>query len=180
MVVPLPKLVTFLFLTDWSPFFIAGAVFYLIRQNGLNLLRIGMLMMSLVLSLWQNAREIQHLEVLYKSEFSLLISSAVILMCFAVFLMISLRMTSRLNSQKLIKLGVLTYPLYLIHQNIGFMMFHEFGESVNRYVLLGGLVLAMMLAAWLIHKLVEQPLGRWMNTKLNQLIKPRFSNFKMT
>ena len=67
------------------------------------------------------------------------------------------------------KLGVLTYPLYLIHQNIGFIVFHEIGDSVNRYVLLGALVLIMMLAAWLIHKLIEQPLGRWMNVGLNQL-----------
>lgn len=166
MVMPLPKIITFLFLTDWSPFFIAGALFYLVRQNGLNALRIVMLGVSLLLSLWQNLRDIKHLEVLYKSEFSPYISSAVILLCFAVFLMISLKMTSSLSSQKLIKLGVLTYPLYLIHQNIGFMLFQEIGDSVNRYVLLVGLVLIMMLAAWLIHSLIEQPLGRWMNNKL--------------
>ncbi len=166
LLVPLPKIITFLFLPDWSSFFIAGAVFYLIRQNGLSLIRVAMLVMSLLLSLWQNLSEIRHLEVLYKSDFSPYISSAVIVACFTVFLFISLGYTKGLSSQKLIKLGVLTYPLYLIHQNIGFMMFHEFGGSVNRYVLLITLVLIMMLASWLIHRLVEQPLGYWMNKQL--------------
>ena len=169
IVVPLPKIITFLFLTDWSSFFIAGALFYLVRQNGLNLMRSAMLIVSLALSLWQNLSEIKHLAVVYKSDFSPYVSSAVILVCFAVFLMISLGRTKGLSSQKLIKLGVLTYPLYLIHQNIGFMMFQEFGDSVNRYVLLAALVLIMLLASWLIHRLVEQPLGLWMNIKLKQL-----------
>jgi len=166
MVLPLPKIVTFLFLTDWSSFFIAGALFYLVRQNSMNVLRGAMLFISLLLALGQNLREIKHLEVLYKSDFSPYISSAVIFCCFAVFLMISLGMTSKLNSQKLIKLGVLTYPLYLIHQNIGFILFQEFGSSVNRYVLLIGLVFIMLLASWLIHILIEQSLGRWMNNQL--------------
>jgi len=177
MVVSLHIVITFLFLTDWSPFFIAGALFYLIRQNGMNLVRGAMLVISLMLSLWQNLNEIKHLAVLYKSDFSPYISSAVILACFAVFLLISLGKTKGLSSQKLIKLGVLTYPLYLIHQNIGFMLFQEFGDSVNRYILLMALVSIMLIAAWLIHQLIEQPLGRWMNGKLKllweKIAKPR-------
>ena len=93
MLIQLPKIVTFLFLTDWSPFFIAGAVFYLVRQGGMNPMRVGMLLLSLLLSLGQNLREIQHLEALYKSEFSPYISSVIILLCFGVFLMISLGKT---------------------------------------------------------------------------------------
>lgn len=168
MFIALPKIITFLFLTDWSPFFIAGALFYRVRQSGFALPRAAMLGVSLALSLWQNLREIKQLEVLYKSDFSPYISSSVILLCFAIFLTISLRMTRGFSSVKLIKLGVLTYPLYLIHQNIGFMVFHEVGDSANRYVLLAGLVLVMMLVAWLIHRVIEQPLGLWMNTKLKQ------------
>jgi len=169
MVVTLPKIVTFLFLTGWSPFFIAGALFYLVKQNGMNLVRGAMLVGSLLLSLWQNLNEIKHLAVVYKSDFSPYISSAVILVCFAVFLLVSLGRAKGLSSQKLIKLGVLTYPLYLIHQNIGFMLFQEFGDSVNRYVLLLALVSLMLVSSWLIHRLVEQPLGLWMNIKLKQL-----------
>ena len=169
LIIPLPKLVTFLFLTDWSAFFIAGALFYLIRQQGLNLFRGVMLWLSFMVAIFENMRQLGHLEQMYNSYFSPLVTSLLILSFYVIFLLIALGKTHCFSSAKLVKLGVLTYPLYLIHQNIGFIVFHEVGDSVNRYVLLGALVLVMMLAAWLIHKLIEQPLGRWMNVGLNQL-----------
>lgn len=169
LVLPLPKIITFLFLTEWSAFFIAGALFYLIHQKGLDLIRGGMLGLSLVLALFENLRQIEGLEQMYNSYFSSVVTSALVCSFYVAFLLISLGKTKHFRSEKLVKLGVLTYPLYLIHQNIGFIIFHELGDSVNRYVLLVGLVLVMMLAAWLIHKVIEQPLGRWMNIVLKQL-----------
>ena len=164
---PLPKLLTFLFLTEWSTYFIAGALFYLIRQNGLNAVRGLMLWLSFMLAIVGNMQQLGALEALYHSEFSPYVTSTMIAAFYIVFLLIALGKTQHLSSGKLVKLGVLTYPLYLIHQNIGFIIYHELGDSVNRYVLLVGLVLLMMLAAWLIHKLIELPLGRWMNRWLN-------------
>ena len=169
LVLPLPKIISFLFLTEWSAFFIAGALFYLVHQKGLNLLRGGMLGISLALALFENMRLIEGLEQMYNSYFSPIVTSMLVCLFYLAFLLISIGKTHHFRSEKLVKLGVLTYPLYLIHQNIGFIVFHEFGSSVNRYVLLVGLVLVMMLAAWLIHRLIEQPLGRWMNVMLNQL-----------
>lgn len=169
LVFALPKLVTFLFLTDWSAFFIAGALFYLIRQQGLNVFRGVMLWLSFMVAIFENLRQLSYLEQMYNSYFSPLVTSLLILSFYVIFLLIALGKTQYFSSAKLVKLGVLTYPLYLIHQNIGFIIFHEIGDSVNRYVLLGALVLVMMLAAWLIHKFIELPLGRWMNVGLNQL-----------
>lgn len=169
LVIPLPKIVTFLFLTDWSAFFIAGALFYLIRQHGLNLYRGGMLWASFMVAIFENLRQLSHLEKMYNSYFSPLVTSLLILAFFVIFLLIALGKTQFFSSPHLVKLGILTYPLYLIHQNIGFIIFHEVGDSVNRYVLLAALVLIMMMAAWLIHKLIEQPLGKWMDKLLKQL-----------
>ena len=177
VVLPLPKIVTFLFLTEWSSYFIAGALFYLIKQNGLNVFRSVMLGVSLGAALIKDIPQLQHAEQLYSSDFSSYIASALITAFFVIFLLISLGKTQFFNSEKLVKLGVLTYPLYLIHQNIGFMIYHEIGDQVNRYVLLVGLVLVMMLAAWLIHKLIEQPLGRWMNNVLKALWQRIESSF---
>ncbi|RVU83374.1 acyltransferase [Leucothrix sargassi] len=167
VLLPIPKIITFLFLTEWSSYFIAGAVFYLVKQHGLTVYRSIMLGVSLGVALIKDIPQLQHAEQLYSSDFSSYIASALIIAFFVIFLLISLGKTQFFNSEKLVKLGILTYPLYLIHQNIGFMIYHELGDVVNRYVLLLGLVLVMMLAAWLIHKFIELPLGRWMNRKLN-------------
>jgi peptidoglycan/LPS O-acetylase OafA/YrhL len=177
VLLPLPKIVTFLFLTEWSSYFIAGALFYLVKQYGLNVFRSIMLGVCLGVALIKDIPQLQHAEQLYSSDFSSYIASALIISFFAIFLLISLGKTQFFSSEKLVKLGVLTYPLYLIHQNIGFMVFHEIGDQVNRYVLLIGLVLVMMLAAWLINKLIEQPLGRWMNNGLKSLWERISSSF---
>jgi len=163
LVLPLPRLVTFIFLTDWSAFFIAGALFYLVRQQGLNLSRGLMLWLSFVLALFQNLQLIIELEKVYQSDFSVYVSSFLITAFYLIFVLIAVGKSQRFSAHYMVKLGVLTYPLYLIHQNIGFMVYQAVGDQLDPYLLLAGLVIVMMLVAWLIHQLIERPLGRAMN-----------------
>jgi peptidoglycan/LPS O-acetylase OafA/YrhL len=51
--------------------------------------------------------------------------------------------------------GTLTYPLYLIHANIGFIIFDILGGAVNRFLLVAGTIVAMLAMARLIHTQVE-------------------------
>lgn len=65
--------------------------------------------------------------------------------------------------------GALTYPLYLIHQEIGWTLIHwlltkDFGVRAA----LGTTLLAVMVAAWLIHRLVERPVSKMMKNALDR------------
>jgi peptidoglycan/LPS O-acetylase OafA/YrhL len=72
----------------------------------------------------------------------------------------------------LAKVGALTYPLYLLHGHIGYVVFHRIGPLFsNKFVLLGSLLAAMLLASYLIATLVEKPLGKWLGQQLNRLLK---------
>jgi peptidoglycan/LPS O-acetylase OafA/YrhL len=53
----------------------------------------------------------------------------------------------------------LTYPLYLIHGQIGFIVFQRLGDRVGKYLLLAGTTVAMAVTAYLINRLVERPLA---------------------
>lgn len=64
--------------------------------------------------------------------------------------------------------GSLTYPLYLIHSDIAFVAFHRIGHLFNKYILLGGLVLVMLVAARLIHVLLEKRLAKVLGTHVNR------------
>ena len=57
-------------------------------------------------------------------------------------------------------LGALTYPLYLLHQHIGYAVFTRFATPQNRWLIAVLLVAALVLAAWLIATLVEPPARR--------------------
>jgi peptidoglycan/LPS O-acetylase OafA/YrhL len=58
-----------------------------------------------------------------------------------------------------IALGGLTYPLYLLHQNIGYAVFANFGTSANRWLLLF-VMLAVLLAVSLVIARAVEPAAR--------------------
>ncbi|WP_053159091.1 hypothetical protein [Pseudomonas sp. P1.8] len=49
-------------------------------------------------------------------------------------------------------LGALTYPLYLLHQMTGFMIFNVAYPAVSPHVLLWGTIALMVSASYLVHK----------------------------
>jgi peptidoglycan/LPS O-acetylase OafA/YrhL len=57
-------------------------------------------------------------------------------------------------------LGALTYPLYLLHQHIGYAAFTRFADADNRWIVAGALLAALLAASWLIATLVEPPARR--------------------
>jgi peptidoglycan/LPS O-acetylase OafA/YrhL len=62
--------------------------------------------------------------------------------------------------------GVLTYPFYLLHQKIGWTLIHGVRDFAPRYVILPAVLVIMLTAAWLLHRLVEKPLARYLRNKL--------------
>ncbi|MGL4634705.1 MAG: acyltransferase family protein [Beijerinckiaceae bacterium] len=69
-------------------------------------------------------------------------------------------------------LGGLTYPLYLIHQNLGFVAFHQLHNQMNRWVLLAAVIAIMTMIAWLVLRYVE-PRGRALIIALANSFKMR-------
>ena len=55
--------------------------------------------------------------------------------------------------------GALTYPLYLIHQEIGFEIITRLSRPLPPYATVAVTLAFMLLAAWLIHRFVERPLA---------------------
>jgi peptidoglycan/LPS O-acetylase OafA/YrhL len=159
ILIPLPKLLSFLLFPEWAPLFISGALFYLISSKGINTTRAILLAGAFLLALHNVVIETGELSLYYSSQFNGLIPVLWITLFFVFFTLMSFHKTSWIRSPILIKVGILTYPLYLIHQNIGFIGFNRFGESINKYVLLFILIAVMLVASWLIHTLVEKKLG---------------------
>ncbi|MEJ7665507.1 MAG: hypothetical protein WKG07_41270 [Hymenobacter sp.] len=70
----------------------------------------------------------------------------------------------------LVLLGSLTYPLYLIHSNIGYVAYQRLAPFVGRWPLLLLLVSTMLLLAYLIHVLVERKLSKPLNSAASALL----------
>lgn len=67
-------------------------------------------------------------------------------------------------------LGALTYPLYLIHSTIGFILFQRLSGYLDKYVLLGGLLAIMLLTAYIIHHWIEKPLTKPLGQVIDKLL----------
>ncbi len=65
-----------------------------------------------------------------------------------------------IRPQLAVALGGLTYPLYLLHQNIGYAVFANVGTSRNRWFLLAMVVAAVLAVSFLLSKAVEPPARR--------------------
>lgn len=73
-----------------------------------------------------------------------------------------------------IGLGALTYPFYLLHQHVTYATFARFGGSVDRWLLLCLVVLALIGAAFLVARLVEAP-GRRLILAIGRAAKARLA-----
>jgi peptidoglycan/LPS O-acetylase OafA/YrhL len=76
---------------------------------------------------------------------------------FLVILLVSLRKTRWFGQRRWVMLGALTYPLYLIHQNIGYMMIDRTYPALNPHAVFWGTVFIVLAVSFAINFLVERP-----------------------
>jgi peptidoglycan/LPS O-acetylase OafA/YrhL len=91
----------------------------------------------------------------YRQVLHLPVIVAVVTVIFVITTLIALRVTRRWGRPWFAAAGALTYPLYLVHAYIGFVLFNLAGHLLNRWVLLVAMVTGMCCAAYVIHQLAE-------------------------
>ncbi|MEY9873549.1 peptidoglycan/LPS O-acetylase OafA/YrhL [Streptacidiphilus sp. MAP12-33] len=155
----LPLLVT-LFQPTYAPFFVGGIVMFLMYR-----FRPSPLLWLLLGASWLLAQH-QTLTLLkeeggWSAHLHLSWSVGVVLVsaCYVVILAIALGKLSFLNRRWLVTAGALTYPLYLLHEELGWLVIRQLADRVPPQELLAGVVLLMLLGAYLIHRIVERPLA---------------------
>jgi peptidoglycan/LPS O-acetylase OafA/YrhL len=142
----------------WWGYFACGCIFYLIKTRGFNW-RYGLLMLlGLIFCVRQPQVFSEMMKGWYGVEFNAWVLVISNLVFFAVMSVIALRKTGLLRSPYFYYAGVLTYPLYLLHQNIGYMLFNALHQYISGYWLMALAFILFVLAAWLVHIWVEKPL----------------------
>lgn len=164
------KIADTILILKWSSYFIAGMLFHKIYQEKLNLKYGILLLICLGVSIYHAVNRIDVLSAEYENVyFSPLIIAGFILLCYLAMLLVSMGKLQAINSSKMIQFGLLTYPLYLLHQNIGFIMFNLLDVHLNKYLILVIVVVFMLLISYLINKLIEIPLSKYMKDKLSKV-----------
>lgn len=167
-------IINYFIIPKWSSYFIAGMLFYLIYKDGNIKKRIPSLILCLVVSLGYSNMKVEQLNLNYNNVFSNYIVNIIITSFYLIFLLISTQKLSFLNKKIFIKFGMLTYPLYLLHQNIGYIIFTYFKNSINKYILLGITLILMFFFAYLISHKIEKKMGSLLKKKSIKILQNNF------
>lgn len=141
-------------LYGYAPLFIAGMALHLQRTRGLSVTRVAVLAGALGVFAWRSSTE----------------AALVFLGIMAVVELAIYGYLARLTVRPLLVLGALSYPLYLVHQTLGYLLLrslYRHGAPTNAGILLT--ITAVITLAAALHYVVEQPgqaLARGLRTRL--------------
>lgn len=156
----------YLLIVDYATYFVAGATCYLVWSKGPSLARFAVLAASWALAIFQSGQSVREFDSYYKTALSSAIVIGILSGFYVVVLLVSLKRTGAIARYRWPLAGAISYPLYLLHQNIGYLVFNRLYPAINPHLLLWGTVAAVIVAAYAVHVLVERPLASRMKIAL--------------
>lgn len=154
----------------YAPFFIAGIAFYLIRRFGPTLMLWGLVAFSFALA----QRTVQgdaRTEMQAMGTFPLWPTILILALIFVIMGLVAVGRFDFVQWRWLVTAGALTYPLYLLHQQIGLIAIQHLHTRIPAVPLVLALFAAMLVASYLIHRLVERPGSRWLGKELTRSLE---------
>lgn len=147
------------FIPDYAAFFIAGAVFWQVRQFGFSMLRLGLLFGSYAFSLYTSLSVLGKYSAHYSVEFNGVVVALVLTTFYLLMALTAINKMGFIARRNWIALGLLTYPLYLLHQNVGYMIFNALYPMGSPHALFWGVVILMLCSSYAISRYLEKPLA---------------------
>lgn len=146
---------------EYAPFFVGGIGLYLVHRDRRDVHAWGIVGVSWLIGQHHAVRELWHAPS--ADAFSNRASLGIVLVVtlgFVAVAAIALGWLNRVNWRWLTVAGALTYPFYLVHEHLGWVVIHGLhrGLGLASAVTFALTVASMLLLAWLLHRGVEKPL----------------------
>jgi peptidoglycan/LPS O-acetylase OafA/YrhL len=158
---PAPDWLVIILVPSWACYFVAGMLFALVARDGWRWKYVLPLAAAYACCVRWAVHYFNVLSDTYDVNYEPIVIGVAVTAIFGIFAAICSGVEFP-GARKLAVLGGLTYPLYLIHENIGFIAINVLhGQlGLNRFVVLA-LVLALLVAlAWALHVAVENRFAR--------------------
>lgn len=145
------------FITDYGPLFVSGVLLHHMHTHGSSLESRALLLASFVMATAMMLNGHYWMLEHYGTAVPLigLIVSNVIIYG---LLVMAIRFRSIVAPSPLVlMLGGLTYPLYLLHQHIGYVAIDSFAPDLGAWGAVGAVIVVMLVASWAIWRFIESP-----------------------
>ncbi|MEO0406618.1 MAG: acyltransferase, partial [Cyanobacteria bacterium P01_A01_bin.135] len=147
LLIEVPEVAERWLILPYAHLFVMGIVFYRLRQQGSSWLRYGLLAASLA----------YHLSVAPEPD-----KLVAVLLFMGAFFLINAGRLEAISVPPLLWLGAISYPLYLLHQNIGYIVIRALeGWGVLPAVSVGVATGVAIALAAVVTAMVERPGGQW-------------------
>lgn len=162
-----------LLISDYAAYFIAGGLFYLIwKERRLRLSDSVALVVCLVLSVYLGAQDA--LNPLGAADRSYDLDPVSVGLWVTSFFVLFAVLSGRQLPEQALRpwawLGALTYPLYLLHQHIGYALINKFKLVMPGEAAIGLMFVLALLGAWAAHKWLEVPFTRWVKVRIEGIL----------
>jgi peptidoglycan/LPS O-acetylase OafA/YrhL len=99
-------------------------------------------------------------------------ASILITICYVLMTVVALGKLDWIRWRGLTVLGAITYPLYLIHNDIGLAALDYFHDRtlLANWALTSIVIVALVVTAWLIHRVIERPLAPRLKRALSRAV----------
>jgi peptidoglycan/LPS O-acetylase OafA/YrhL len=156
----------FFLFPEWSSYFIAGAMCFLIHREGPSVYKFFVVAGCYLLSTAYGLGLVPAAAADKAPGLRVGMFAGLVAIFYIAFLAVALRPRPASGSKVLRILGLITYPLFLLHQDIGFILLRSAPSSLNQYLTLCAVIAAMIGLAWLVHIGPERWLASRMKSKL--------------
>jgi peptidoglycan/LPS O-acetylase OafA/YrhL len=143
-------------MTGYAPLFTGGIGFYLMYRFRPTVLSwaivAGSFLLTLPTLLNRNGREANPGQLLPTWPPVVLLA-----VCFLLMAAVALGWLNRIRGRWLVVLGAVSYPLYLLHLDLGGTVLYLWQHDLPAPVLVTMVAVAMVVLSWLVHRYLERP-----------------------
>ena len=145
-------------------FFAAGSLFAIVKEKP-NLLNKISLAIAYLLCLRFGVEDTFSQSDFVDVELSGWVAGTIVTFLFLFFYMQNTTIGQNLSLPFSRILGALTYPVYLIHANFGYVIINNFADDQNKFWVLAFTLILVLVISFMMHKIIEVKLG-WFWKKL--------------
>jgi len=165
------KAVTYVVMPQYSSFFVAGIAMFLMYRYRPTMLLWGIVGVSWIMGQHQLIGLHRRAERFTGLDMSWWPALLLVTAFFAIVAAAACGRLARIQWRWLATAGVLTYPLYLIHEVTGWEIIRALRDDCDPALLVGCLIVLMLCLSWLVHILVEKPVARWLKNGLTKAMQ---------
>ncbi len=150
-----------LFISDDSGFFAVGLLYYEIYRGRRDGVLFAILALSIGTAVFQAVHKLERLSVHTGGSFDQGIVAAICLVSIGLIFLATRMRQVPLPAGLVLALGGLTYPFYLLHMQMGYVLYTATMPEQSPGWVVAGIVCETAIVSWLIWRYVERPAQRW-------------------